>query len=87
MNEEFDPPIAPGDTRYIPPGRNLTAGDGTAEGDCPAVNDTLGYACTLDSGHAGPHIAHGTEDVNGQDVDLMYAQWDEDEEEAHTAEL
>lgn len=29
--------------------------------DCPARN--LGFCCTLDSRHAGCHIAHGSNDV------------------------
>lgn len=74
MYEEFEPPIDPSDSRYVSPGVNLAEGE---EGDCPAVSR---YACTLDAGHAGPHIAHGTEIIDGRSVDLMYAQWDDEEE-------
>jgi hypothetical protein len=66
MYEEFEPPIDPDDHRYVSPG-----------GDCPAVSK---YACTLGAGHAGPHVAHGTEFVDGKSVDLMYARWDDQEE-------
>lgn len=80
--QEFDPPIGPGDEGYIPPGSNLTASAGGVEGDCPAVTtEGYSYVCTLDRGHDGPHIAHGTEWVDGKYVDLMYARWDDDTQE------
>lgn len=79
MHNEFDFPIAPGDDRYIQPGRRLTAHDGTVEGDCASVSKSLSYTCTLDEGHAGHHVAHGTEIIQGQRVDLMYAEWDDED--------
>lgn len=79
--QKFDPPLLPGDPQYVPPGRNLTTHDGTVEGDCPAVCESLSYSCTLDEGHTGRHIAHGAEIVDGRRVDLMYAEWDDEEGE------
>lgn len=68
----FDPNILPGDDRYIPPGVNAEGGE---EGDC--LSACRGYSCTLDRGHTGPHVAHGLDMIDGQQVSPMYAQWEE----------
>jgi hypothetical protein len=61
---EFSPAIMPGDPRYIEPG------------ECPLCEARaykgIGYVCTLDAGHKGPHVAHGSE-AGGS---AMYAKWD-----------
>lgn len=75
--QEFDPPLLPGEERYISPGRSQTADDGSTEGDCPAT--CSGLACTLDKEHTGRHVAHGLEFIDGQRVDVMYAEWDEED--------
>lgn len=31
--------------------------------NCPAMSHNLGFSCTLDRGHVGCHIAHGSNDV------------------------
>lgn len=77
--QEFDPGLLPEHPRYIPPGRTLTARDGSVEGDCPSVSESLSYACTLDRGHGGNHVAHGAEYIEGRRVDLMYAEWDNED--------
>lgn len=64
---EFDPPIFPDDEQYILPGK---------EENCESV-DRCGYQCTLDKGHAPPHVAHGIETVDDVRVDAMYATWDD----------
>lgn len=79
MHNEFDPPIGPGDDRYVQSGAHLTAHDGSPEGDCSSVSKSLSYICTLDEGHTGHHVAHGTEIIQGKRVDLMYAEWDDED--------
>lgn len=83
--QEFEPPLLPEDPQYVPPGKHLTAHDGTVEGDCPAVCESLSYACTLDEGHGGRHIAHGSEIVDGLFV-IMYAEWDDEDTGEETEE-